>query len=88
MAFPDSSSVLDKVQSAILRVVNLLRVLNLLSHCAIAARLVRTPFSRVFQTFFLSKKGPRRSKYGGGGQQKHYGVVIHNFCYRRSIFSK
>ena len=31
----------------------------------IAARLVRTPFSWELQTFFLSKKGPRRSKFGG-----------------------
>ena len=32
---------------------------------AIAAHLVRTPFSWELQTFFLSKKGLRRSKYGG-----------------------
>ena len=32
---------------------------------AIAAHLVRTPFSWKLQTFFLSKKGLQRSKYGG-----------------------
>ena len=51
----------------------------------IAAHLVRTPFSWELQTFSLSEKGSRRSK--SGGVVKHYGVVIHYFCYRRSIFS-
>ena len=31
----------------------------------IAAHLVRTPFSWELQTFFLSKRGPRRTKFGG-----------------------
>ena len=52
----------------------------------IAARLVRTPFSWELQTFFLSKKGPWRTKFGGR-TKKFYAVVIHYICYRRSIFS-
>ena len=31
----------------------------------IAARLVRTPVSWELQTFFLTRKGPRRTKFGG-----------------------
>ena len=48
----------------------------------IVAHLVRKPFSWELQTFFLSKKGPRRSKYEGHSK-KHYGVVIHYSYYRR-----
>ena len=35
----------------------------------IAANLVQTPFSWELQACFLSEKGPRRSKFGGGGSK-------------------
>ena len=51
----------------ILRVVNLLCVVFLVRRGDLLSRahLVWTPFSWELQTFFLSKKGPRRSKFGG-----------------------
>ena len=47
---------------------------------------MRTPFSWELQTFFLSKKGPRRSKFGGIVKTPRHSNSLF-FCYRRSIFS-
>ena len=68
----------DPAVLRILHVVNLLRVVFLLSSCDLLWEL---PFS-------LSEKGPRRSTSGGGVVKTLRRVVIHYiFCYRRSIFS-
>ena len=56
----------DPAVLKIVRVVNSLRVVFLVRRGdLLSARLVRTPFSWELQTFFLSKKGPRRTNLGG-----------------------
>ena len=51
------------------RVVNFLRAMNLLSHCDALSRrtMCGHDFPENYRHVFLSKKGPRRSKYVGGG---------------------